>query len=114
MNIEGMGIQIVEQLFQHKLVLTSADFYRLTYDQLIEELKKRYSDGTIIENSSEFDPAQMTINDVILIQKPFRNETFWNYLKSHTSVVQTVDLYDVGLVFFKPICPKQNFYLRKM
>jgi hypothetical protein len=87
---------------------------QLTYEQLVEELQKRYSDGSVIEKSSEFDPAQMALNDVILIQKPYRNETFWNYLKSHTSVVQTVDLYDVGLVFFKPICPKQNFYLRKM
>ena len=87
---------------------------QLTYEQLVEELQKRYSDGSVIEKSSEFDPAQMALNDVILIQQPYRNETFWNYLKSHTSVVQTVDLYDVGLVFFKPICPKQNFYLRKM
>ena len=87
---------------------------QLTYEQLVEELKKRYSDGSVIEKSSEFDPAQMTTNDVILIQKPYRNETFWNSLKSHHSVIQTVDLYDLGLVFFKPICPKQNFYLRKM
>ena len=87
---------------------------QFTYEQLVEELHKRYSDGTIIEKSSEFDPTQMAINDVVLIQQPYRNETFWNSLKSHTSVIQTVDLYDVGLVFFKPICPKQNFYLRKM
>jgi hypothetical protein len=85
-----------------------------TYEQLIEELLKRYSDGKVIEMPSEFDPAQMAINDVILIQKPYRDETFWNSLKSHPSVIQTVDLYVVGLVFFKPICPKQNFYLRKM
>jgi len=87
---------------------------QLTYEQLVEELKKRYTKGKIIEISSEFDPAKMTLNDVILIQQPYKNETFWNSLKSHTSVIQTVDLYDVGLVFFKPICPKQNFYLRKM
>jgi hypothetical protein len=87
---------------------------QLTYDHLVEELKKHYSDGSVIEKSSEFDPAQMTLNDVILIQRPYRNETFWNSLKSNHSVIQTVDLYDLGLVFFKPICPKQNFYLRKM
>jgi hypothetical protein len=87
---------------------------QLTYEQLVEELQKRYSDGSVIEKSSEFDPALMALNDVILIQKPYRNEFFWDYLKSHTSVVQTVDLYEIGLVFFKPICPKQNFYLRKM
>ena len=87
---------------------------QFTYEQLVEELKKRYTEGKIIEMSSEFEPAQMTLNDVILIPKPYRNEPFWNSLKSHPSVIQTVDLYDLGLVFFKPICPKQNFYLRKM
>jgi DNA ligase (NAD+) len=35
MNIEGLGDKMIEQLLQHKLVLTPADFYRLTYDQLI-------------------------------------------------------------------------------
>jgi DNA ligase (NAD+) len=35
MNIDGMGEKMVEQLLQHKLVLTPADFYRLTYDQLV-------------------------------------------------------------------------------
>jgi hypothetical protein len=87
---------------------------QLTYEQLVEELQKRYSDGSVIEMSSEFDPTQMELNDVIVIQKPYTNKTFWNSLKAHNSVIQTVDLYDVGLVFFKPICPKQNFYLRKM
>jgi hypothetical protein len=87
---------------------------QFTYEQFVEELQKRYSDGSVIEKSTKFDPAQMAINDVILIQKPYRNETFWNSLKSHPSVIQTVDLFDMGLVFFKPICPKQNFYLRKM
>ncbi len=87
---------------------------QFTYEQLVEELQKRYSGGSVIEKSSEFDPTQMELNDVILIQKPYKNETFWNSLKSHPSVIQTVDLFDVGLVFFKPICPKQNFYLRKM
>jgi hypothetical protein len=87
---------------------------QFTYEKLVEELQKRYSDGSVIEKSSEFDIAQIAINDVILIQKPYKNETFWNSLKAHPSVIQTVDLFDVGLVFFKPICPKQNFYLRKM
>ncbi|MEY4524702.1 MAG: hypothetical protein RIR57_72 [Bacteroidota bacterium] len=87
---------------------------QLTYIQLVEELKKRYIDGSVIEKSSEFDPAQISQNTIILIQKPYKNEAFWNSLKSHPAVIQTVDLFDLGLVFFKPICPKQNFYLRKM
>jgi hypothetical protein len=86
----------------------------LTYEQLVKELHYRYSGGSVMEMTSEFDPAQISQNTIIIIPKPYRNESFWNSLKSHPSVIQTVDLYDVGLVFFKPICPKQNFYLRKM
>ncbi len=87
---------------------------QFTYEQLVEGLQKRYADSSVIERYSEFDPTQISQNTIILIQKPYRNEAFWNLLKSHTSVIQTVDLFDLGLVFFKPICPKQNFYLRKM
>jgi DNA ligase (NAD+) len=35
MNIEGLGEKLVGLLLQQKLVLTPADFYRLTYDQLV-------------------------------------------------------------------------------
>ena len=87
---------------------------QLTYTQLKEGLQNRSSDGTVIEMASEFDPTQIAQNTIILIQKPYKNEAFWNFLKSHPAVIQTVDLFDLGLVFFKPICPKQHFYLRKM
>ena len=87
---------------------------QLTYTQLKEGLQNRSSDGTVIEMASEFDPTQIAQNTIILIQKPYKNEAFWNFLQSHPAVIQTVDLFDLGLVFFKPICPKQNFYLRKM
>jgi hypothetical protein len=87
---------------------------QLTYEQLVEELQNSSSDVTVIEMTSEFDPTQISQNTIILIQKPYKNEAFWNSLKSHPAVIQTVDLFDLGLVFFKPICPKQNFYLRKM
>lgn len=35
MNIEGLGQKLVEQLLLQKLVITPADFYRLTLDQLM-------------------------------------------------------------------------------
>ncbi|MFD1317171.1 NAD-dependent DNA ligase LigA [Loigolactobacillus zhaoyuanensis] len=35
MNIDGLGPQIVQQLFDRKLVADVADLYQLTYDQLI-------------------------------------------------------------------------------
>ena len=87
---------------------------QLTYTQLKEGLQNRSSDATVIEMTSEFDPTKISQNTIILIQKPYKNEAFWNFLQSHPAVIQTVDLFNLGLVFFKPICPKQHFYLRKM
>jgi hypothetical protein len=87
---------------------------RLNYEQLKEKLRIRYLDRSIVEMEGVFDPKQIGENTVILVQKPYRNEIFWNSVKTHQSVVQTVDIFDLGLIFFKPICPKQNFYLRKM
>ena len=35
MNIDGLGIKVVEQLFEHKLIENVADIYRLTKEQLL-------------------------------------------------------------------------------
>lgn len=35
MNIDGLGIKVVEQLFDHKLIENVADIYRLTKEQLL-------------------------------------------------------------------------------
>lgn len=39
-------------------------------------------------------------------------ETAWAYIKAHPSVTVTVDLFAVGLVFFRKQQPKQDFVLR--
>lgn len=36
----------------------------------------------------------------------------WEYIKAHPSVTLTIDLFDVGLVFFRDKQPKQHFKLR--
>ena len=36
MNIDGLGEKVVEQLFDHKLIQTIADLYKLKYEDLIE------------------------------------------------------------------------------
>jgi hypothetical protein len=87
---------------------------RLSYSQLKKSLQERYSDCTIIEIESAVDIAKIPQNTIILFEKPHDKETFWNELNSHPAVIQTVDLYELGILFFKPICPKQHFYLRKM
>jgi hypothetical protein len=87
---------------------------RLSYELLIEGLQKRYSDCSLLEIQSKIDLAKTGHNTIILFKKPHEKEEIWNSLHSHPAVIQTVDLFDLGLLFFKPICPKQHFYLRKM
>ncbi|MFD3407879.1 hypothetical protein SKC37_04370 [Aquirufa sp. HETE-83D] len=87
---------------------------QLTYPQLIEGLRHHYSDCAIIEMEQTMDPAQISQNTVIVVKNPHAIEENWYAMYSHEAVIQTVDLFDLGLLFFKPICPKQHFYLRKM
>jgi len=86
----------------------------LSYDQLKEALIKRYSDCTLFELQSKIDLTKIDQNTIILFEKPHDKEEIWSDLHSHLAVIQTVDLFELGILFFKPICPKQHFYLRKM
>ena len=86
----------------------------LSYTQLKEALRLRYSDCNLIEIETKIDLAKTDQNTIILFKKPHEKEEIWNSLHSHPAVIQTVDLFELGILFFKPICPKQHFYLRKM
>jgi hypothetical protein len=86
----------------------------IDYSQLKEALSKRYSDCSLIEIQSKIDIAKTDENTIILFEKPHDKEEIWNDLHSHPAVIQTVDIFELGILFFKPICPKQHFYLRKM
>jgi hypothetical protein len=87
---------------------------QLSYSQLKEALAHRYSDCTIMEIQSYIDLTKIPQNTILLLEKPHSQENIWDELNSHQAVIQTVDLFDLGLLFLKPICPKQHFYLRKM
>ena len=87
---------------------------QLSYPELIAAMKKRYSDCTIFEVQSDIDLAKTDQNTIILFKNPHEKEEIWISLYSHPAVIQTVDLFELGILFFKPICPKQHFYLRKM
>ncbi len=87
---------------------------QLSYSQLKEALAHRYSDCTIMEIQSYVDLAKIPQNTILLLEKPHSQENIWDELISQQAVIQTVDLFDLGLLFLKPICPKQHFYLRKM
>lgn len=86
----------------------------VSYSQLKEALITQYSDCHLIEIETTIDFAKIDQNTIILFKNPHEKEDIWNSLHSHPAVIQTVDLFDLGLLFFKPICPKQHFYLRKM
>ena len=87
---------------------------QLSNSQLKEALANRYSDCTIMEIQSYEDLAKIPQNTILLFEKPHSQEKIWNEIHSHEGVIQTVDLFDLGILFLKPICPKQHFYLRKM
>ena len=87
---------------------------QLSYSQLKEALAHRYSDCAVMEFQSYVDLAKIPQNTILLFEKPHNQEEIWNELNSNPVVIQTIDLFDLGLLFFKPICPKQHFYLRKM
>lgn len=86
----------------------------LSYTQMKEALTLRYSDCNLVELETKIDLAKTNHNTIILFKKPHEKEEIWNSLHSHPAVIQTVDLFKLGILFFKPICPKQHFYLRKM
>ncbi len=87
---------------------------QISYSKLKEALVHRYPDCSIMEIQSYIDIAKIPQNTILLFEKPHNQEEIWNELHSHPAVIQTVDLFDLGLLFLKPICPKQHFYLRKM
>lgn len=87
---------------------------QLSYSQLKETLANRYPDCTIMEIQSYVDLTKIPQNTILLLEKPHNQEEIWNKLHAHPEVIQTVDLFELGLLFLKPICPKQHFYLRKM
>ena len=67
----------------------------LSYPQLKEALKKRYSDCSLIEIQSKIDLAKTDQNTLILFKNPHDQEEIWNDLHSHSAVIQKVDLFEL-------------------
>jgi hypothetical protein len=66
---------------------------------------------------NQFDTENLNVNfeDVILIEnirKP-NNLARWNQLIEHQKIVFSIELYELGLLFFNPIAPKQHFVFKK-
>jgi hypothetical protein len=66
---------------------------------------------------NQFDTKNFNVNfeDVLLIEnirKP-NNLALWNQLIENEKIVFSIELYEIGLLFFNPIAPKQHFIFKK-
>ena len=66
---------------------------------------------------NQFDTENLNVNfeDVLLIEnirKPV-NLARWNQLIENEKIVFSIELYEMGLLFFNPIAPKQHFVFKK-
>jgi hypothetical protein len=66
---------------------------------------------------TQFDTENLNVNfeDVLLIKnirKP-NNLARWNQLIENEKIVFSIELYEMGLLFFNPIAPKQHFVFKK-
>jgi hypothetical protein len=66
---------------------------------------------------NQFDTKNFNVNfeDVLLIEnirKP-NNLARWNQLIENEKIVFSIELYEIGLLFFNPIAPKQHFVFKK-
>jgi len=66
---------------------------------------------------NQFDTENLNVNfeDVLLIEnirKP-NNLARWNHLIENEKIVFSIELYEMGLLFFNPIAPKQHFVFKK-
>ena len=96
--------------------------------ELSELLKNELSNyqGNSVENIkfnvqiidiNQFDSKILDINfeDVLIIQnlrKP-NNLPRWNQLIENEQIIFSIELFELGIVFFNPIAPKQHFIFKK-
>jgi hypothetical protein len=66
-------------------------------------------------NQFDTENLKMNFEDVLLIEnirKP-NNLARWNQLIENEKIVFSIELYEMGLLFFNPIAPKQHFVFKK-
>ena len=66
---------------------------------------------------TQFDTENLNMNfdDVLLIEnirKPI-NLARWNQLIENERIIYSIELFEIGLLFFNPIAPKQHFIFKK-
>lgn len=63
----------------------------------------------------EFEKFKMNFEDVVLI-KNIRNPiglAHWRQLIKNEKIIFSIELFEIGLLFFNPIAPKQHFIFKK-
>ena len=66
-------------------------------------------------NQYDTENLNMNFEDVLIIEnirKPI-NLARWNQLIENEKIVFSIELYQIGLLFFNPIAPKQHFIFKK-
>ena len=66
---------------------------------------------------TQFDTENLSVNfeDILLIEnirKP-KNLAHWNHLIENEKIIFSIELFEIGLLFFNPIAPKQRFVFKK-
>ena len=82
----------------------------------VKSLKNAKFNVQIID-ISQFDTENLNMNfeDVLLIKdirKPIHLAR-WRQLIENEKIVFSIELYEIGLLFFNPIAPKQHFVFKK-
>jgi hypothetical protein len=66
---------------------------------------------------TQFDTENLSVNfeDVLLIEniRKSKNLALWNHLIENEKIIFSIELFEIGLLFFNPIAPKQRFVFKK-
>lgn len=107
------------EAFAYDRVSYWADLPNETYAALLQKLRGSYAFRQIYY----IDKEQLELGfldhieerDILIINEPHRSGSrtaYWNKLKVDKRVVVTIDLYAIGLVFFRNGQRKENFLIR--
>ena len=122
-NAHGLHSPFVYELYTQVInpcLYQSGELSALLKNELsnyqVKSLKNAKFNVQIID-ISQFDTENLNMNfeDVLLIKdirKPIHLAR-WRQLIENEKIVFSIELYEIGLLFFNPIAPKQHFVFKK-
>jgi hypothetical protein len=66
-------------------------------------------------NQFDYENLNMNFDDVLLVEnirEPI-NLARWNQVIENEKIIFSIELFEIGLLFFNPIAPKQHFVFKK-